>query len=125
MSFTEITLIMFIALILFGPEDLPVIARALGKIVLQIRKITQEITQEFQQAINAPSEVISEALKEVPAKSKTSKPEDKAKDNEELLSYEDEAKDVSLQKPVQETNPLTELPSEIITLPKDTQAGEQ
>ncbi|MGI6449325.1 MAG: twin-arginine translocase TatA/TatE family subunit [Desulfitobacteriia bacterium] len=124
MSFTEIALIMFVALILFGPEDLPVIARALGKIVFQGRKLMLEITQEFQQVINTPADIINETLKDTPAPQK-SKLESNEEDIEELLSYEDTKKDASSEKQVQDTtNPLTELPSEIVSSPKDTRVGD-
>jgi Sec-independent protein translocase protein TatA len=124
MSFTEIALIMFVALILFGPEDLPVIARALGKIVFQGRKLMLEITQEFQQVINTPADTINETLKDTPAPQK-SKLESNEEDIEELLSYEDTKKDASSEKQVQDTtNPLTELPSEIVSSPKDTRVGD-
>jgi Tat protein translocase TatB subunit len=125
MSFTEIALIMFVALILFGPEDLPVVARALGKIVFQARKIMQELTQEFQQVINTPSNVINEVLKDTPAQAAKPEPEKQEENTEELLSYEENTTGDSSEKQVQgTTNPLTELPSEIVSSPKDTRVGE-
>lgn len=112
MSLTELTLILFVALILFGPEDLPVVARALGKIVLQARKYMNEITKEFKDAIDLPSSTINQAIQSTQAKPKSSKEEkDPEAINEELLSYDD-------------ANPLAELPSEIVSTPKQTQAGE-
>lgn len=124
MGLTEIALIMFVALILFGPEDLPVIARALGKTVFQVRKFVNEISREFQEAIDTPTNVINEVLKDTPSKEKLPKAEDKAKDTEELLSYEDKREEVSADVSAKETNPLAELPSDIVSAPKDTQAGE-
>lgn len=54
MSFSSIVIILALALILFGPEDLPVVARTIGKIVYQIRRATGELTKEFQGAFNEP-----------------------------------------------------------------------
>ena len=47
MGFGDILLILAIALVLFGPEELPEIARKIGKVVFEIRKATTEITKEF------------------------------------------------------------------------------
>lgn len=127
MSLTEIALIMFVALILFGPEDLPVVARTLGKMMFQVRKLVNELGNEFQEIIETPSNVINEALKESPTKeNKNASQNEKLNvENEELLSYEKAKNNTNLAKPI-ETNPLAELPSEIISTsnPKDTQAGE-
>jgi sec-independent protein translocase protein TatB len=124
MSLTEIALIMFVALILFGPEDLPVVARTLGKMMFQVRKLVNEIGKEFHEVIETPSNVINEALKDSPAKENTSQHEKQKTQNEELLSYEETDNKTISEIPPVETNPLAELPSEIILNPKDTQAGE-
>ncbi len=112
MSFTEITLIMVVALILFGPEDLPAVARTIGKIVFQIRKFAEEITKELQDSINAP----------VPAV----KPKDEKQneDSEELLSYQQVFDADTAITVKQAKNPLEELPSDIIAYPDDKRAGE-
>lgn len=125
MSLTELSLILFVALILFGPEDLPVIARTLGKMVYQIRKYSNEITKEFQDALETPSKVINDALQEAPPKAMTSV-ENKAdnSDTEELLSYEDNSQEEKTVVSSQETNPLADLPSDIISYSKEPQAGE-
>ncbi|UWG99077.1 twin-arginine translocase TatA/TatE family subunit [Dehalobacter sp. DCM] len=97
MSMTEIALVIVVALILFGPEDLPVVARAIGKVVGEVRKYTDEIGREFKNAMNAPDEMINQAFKpsskvnqtnETPADRENSKKfiED---DEEELLTYDD------------------------------------
>ena len=124
MSLTQIAIIMLIALILFGPEDLPVIARALGKMVAKVRGFIKEISKEFQDVIDTPTNIINDVIKE-PSKEKKSDSQspstekksesvnnDKSDDGEELLTYEDK------------NNPLSELPEDIVTYPKDKQAGE-
>jgi sec-independent protein translocase protein TatB len=124
MSFTEIALILFVALILFGPEDLPVIARTLGKMVFQVRRFMNEITKEFQDAIDTPSNVINDVLKDQPGTSKKSgaaKKEDEPE--EELLTYEESKQEPSAET-TKDANPLAELPSDIISYSKESQAGE-
>lgn len=126
MSLTQIGIIMVIALILFGPEDLPVFARALGKMVRKVRKFTSEITKEFQGVIDTPTNIVNDVLKE-PSKEKISKEksssgetselEKESEVREELLTYEDN-------KLEEETNPLSDLPADIVKYAKDKQAGE-
>ena len=119
MSLTQIAIIMLIALILFGPEDLPVFARALGKMVAKVRWFIKEISKEFQDVIDTPTNIINDVIKEpskekksktaepLPSTEKTSQSEndDKSGDGEELLTYEDNS------------NPLSELPADIVTYP--------
>jgi len=111
MGLSEILLILVVVLILFGPEDLPVIARSIGKAVFEIRKATTELTKEFQSTIDTPTNIMNKAFKETistptsgkdkvePESAKESKPE------EELLSYEDE----------NTKDPLAELPSDMVS----------
>ncbi len=117
MGLTELTLILFVALVLFGPEDLPVVARTLGKIVYQVRRYTIEISKEFQEALNTPSNVINEALKDKPD-NKDKASSEPSEDTEELLSYDD-SKDESQGAQPQSNNPLDELPSDIISIQKN------
>lgn len=107
MGFTEIVLIMAIALILFGPEDLPDIARTIGKVVFEIRKATHELTKEFQSSMDTPANVLNKAFEQTisshTAKQGTPAPKNGAEDlrtDEKLLTYEDEIPD----------DPLAELP---------------
>jgi Tat protein translocase TatB subunit len=48
----EILLIMVVALIVFGPEKLPEIAREAGKMVRQFRRMTSEATSEIRSLTN-------------------------------------------------------------------------
>ncbi|NLI91758.1 MAG: TatA [Peptococcaceae bacterium] len=121
MSLTELALMLFVALILFGPEDLPVIARTLGKIVFQIRKYTNEITREFQDAIETPGKVINDALNDSPSQTKTLS--DRKEESEELLTYENGPQEKAKNK-TGDANPLADLPSDIVSYRKDPQAGE-
>lgn len=135
MSLTQIAIIMVIALILFGPEDLPVFARALGKTVHKVRKFASEITKEFQGVIDAPTNIVNDVLKE-PNKGKTAKEksssgetsqlEKESDDREELLTYEDNKLEETkkMETDSQDTNPLSELPADIVKFSKDKQAGE-
>jgi len=99
----EIFLILAIALILFGPEDLPDIARTIGKIVFEVRKATRELTQEFsvnkvfEQSTSSPSheQEPHAPLNEAEAPST----------DEVLLKYDDESPE----------DPLGELPSDMVS----------
>ena len=50
----ELLLIFVVALIVVGPRRLPEIARSLGKIVSDIRKMSQEFTVDMMREVNAP-----------------------------------------------------------------------
>lgn len=115
MSLSELTLILFVALVLFGPEDLPDIARALGKMVYKLRKLADEVSREFQEALETPSNVINESLKETP-KTDGKSPEKKANDEEveELLTYDDAENNASSASHDEKDNPLAELPSDMV-----------
>lgn len=52
----ELLLIFVIALIVVGPRRLPEIAQSLGKIVSDIRKVSQEFTTEMTRELNAASD---------------------------------------------------------------------
>ncbi|MDR3542039.1 MAG: twin-arginine translocase TatA/TatE family subunit [Desulfosporosinus sp.] len=112
MGFTEIIFIMAIALILFGPEDLPDIARTMGKVVFEIRKATSELTKEFQGSMDIPSKVLNKAFEQtispqVPNQ-ETYVSQNEAPENEtdvDLLTYEDEIPE----------DPLAELPLDMVS----------
>lgn len=60
MGLGEIILILAVALILFGPEDLPKIARVIGKLIYETRKLTHDFTKEFENFIETPEQKKSE-----------------------------------------------------------------
>jgi len=103
MGIGEIILILAIALILFGPEDLPEIARTIGKIVFEIRKATNELTREFsvdkvfEQTTSSPSHE-----QEAPAPQSDA---DVSSTAEVLLKYDDESPE----------DPLGELPLDMVS----------
>lgn len=113
MGFSEIFLIMAIALILFGPEDLPDIARSIGKIVFEIRKATQELTKEFQNSMDAPKTMMNKAFEQTTSSQsddkETQAPPSKAvvslEKDEVLLKYDEESSD----------DPLAELPLDMVS----------
>ncbi|AET66964.1 Sec-independent protein secretion pathway component [Desulfosporosinus orientis DSM 765] len=112
MGISEIFLILVVVLILFGPEDLPVIARSIGKLVFEIRKATDELTKEFQGTINTPTNIINKAFEQTMSSSAAKKDTDPSpsetqdsKTDEVLLSYEDEIP----------KDPLAELPSDMVS----------
>lgn len=125
MDFSEILFLMAIALILFGPEDLPDIARTVGKIIYELRKATGDLTREFQNAMESPVNTMEKAFEQMTkptapdvnssvAKESTSMDDTK---QGELLTYDSEdakpAKDnTGKQGP---TDPLAELPSDMVS----------
>lgn len=122
MGLTEILLILFVALIVFGPEDLPDVARALGKIVYQIRKYTAEITREIQEGYEAPAKIINEAIandspKNEKADDQTAIIVQENSEAEELLTYDNEKGKAAESK--ESDNPLAELPSDMIVYSKE------
>ncbi|MDR3287897.1 MAG: twin-arginine translocase TatA/TatE family subunit [Peptococcaceae bacterium] len=62
MNGTEIIVILVIGLVVFGPEELPGIARTVGKFVGELRQIGGELMGEFT-AIN-PLKEVTDAIKE-------------------------------------------------------------
>ena len=122
MGFSEILFIMAIALILFGPEDLPDIARAIGRIVFEIRKATNDLTKEFQNAFDDPVNTLNKAFEQttssrvVEPETVTVRSEEEEKPQEELLTYEDETL-ASTEKPstAKADDPLAELPSDMVS----------
>ena len=112
MGFSEIFLILAIVLILFGPEDLPDIARTIGKVVFEIRKATHELTSEFQNSMDTPKNNVDKAFKQTTSlrhnEPATHAPESGAEvlaTDEVLLKYEDELPD----------DPLAELPLDMVS----------
>ncbi len=48
----EVILILFVALMVFGPGKLPEVAKTIGKTMGEIKKYTSGVQKEFQDAIN-------------------------------------------------------------------------
>lgn len=62
-GFSEIIFIIFIALMLFGSEKLPEIARTMGKIMAQLKNATNEIKSEIQKS--ADTNGVTDSMKEL------------------------------------------------------------
>ncbi len=130
MSFTNIIIIMAIALVLFGPEDLPKFARALGKIVNSVRKMTSEFTKEFDSVKDAPEKMLMNAFddsksgsrsttKNTPKAVETFAEDGEDDEEEELLSYDAPAlkKKTEDQSEINQ-DPLAGLPAEMVSYEK-------
>lgn len=133
MSLTNIIIILGIALVLFGPEDLPKFARGLGKFIASVRRISGEFTKEFGNISEAPEKVLLKAFDE--PKANTAANKDKAvetfaedgEDDEELLTYDPPAASPqnteNAGKP--EADPLAGLPTEMVSYEKAEDPGEK
>ena len=61
-SITEITVIFLVALVLFGPEQLPVLARTLGKLTGQVKRTSDSLRREFYNSVYPPGQDVRNAL---------------------------------------------------------------
>ena len=123
MGFSEILLIMAIALILFGPEELPDIARKIGKVVFEIRNATHELTKEFQSSMDTPVNVLNKAFEQTTSSRVTDKEtqgsQSEAQENSitdaDLLTYEDEIPATKEPPKANADDPLAELPLDMVS----------
>lgn len=53
-GFSEILLIMALALIVLGPKRIPEVAAALGKIVRDLRRLTNDFRENLENSIETP-----------------------------------------------------------------------
>lgn len=70
----ELLLIFAIALIVVGPRRLPEIARGLGKIVNDLRQMSQEFTVEMMREVNAPSDSKENEAKKIADRNVSERP---------------------------------------------------
>ena len=61
-SITELTVIFLVALVLFGPEQLPVLARSLGKLTGQVKRTSDSLRREFYNSAYPPGQDIRTAI---------------------------------------------------------------
>jgi Sec-independent protein translocase protein TatA len=54
-NFAELAVIFIVALLLFGPDQLPQIARQLGKLSADLRKVTNSVRREWYNAVYPPA----------------------------------------------------------------------
>jgi sec-independent protein translocase protein TatB len=66
----ELILIFIIALIVVGPRRLPEIGREIGKILSDIRKMSQEFTTDLTRELEAPARELGEITQELEAPGK-------------------------------------------------------
>jgi Tat protein translocase TatB subunit len=50
-GFPELVLIFIVALLLFGPDKLPEIARTIGKIITDLKRTADEVKEDFEKVI--------------------------------------------------------------------------
>ncbi|MBP1994988.1 twin-arginine translocase TatA/TatE family subunit [Paenibacillus eucommiae] len=63
-GFSEIVLLVIIALVLFGPQKLPEIARTVGKTLAELKKGAREIVENVK--MEPPQEMIKQAMQSNP-----------------------------------------------------------
>ena len=61
-NLSEIVVIFLVALVLFGPEQLPVLARTLGKITGQVKRTSDSLRREFYNSVYTPGQETRNAL---------------------------------------------------------------
>lgn len=67
-SFPELCVIFGVALLIFGPEKLPEIARTLGRFAAEFRKQSDAVRREFYNAVYTPAQTLTDELKEAERK---------------------------------------------------------
>ncbi len=55
-NLSEIVVIFLVALVLFGPEQLPVLARTLGKLTGQVKRTSDSLRREFYNSVYTPGQ---------------------------------------------------------------------
>jgi Tat protein translocase TatB subunit len=63
----ELILIFIIALIFVGPRRLPEVGREIGKILRDLRKMSQEFTTDLTRELDAPAKELREVTRELEA----------------------------------------------------------
>ena len=52
-GFTELILILIVALIVFGPSKLPELAASVGKVLRELKRVTDDVKQTIETEINS------------------------------------------------------------------------
>ena len=55
-SFPELAVVFFVALLVFGPDKLPELARTIGKISAQLRRQSDSVRREFYNTVYKPAD---------------------------------------------------------------------
>ncbi len=61
-SFTELALVGFVALIVFGPDKMPEVASKIGKFLGTFRKTSDKFRQEFYNSVYIPAKEIEKKV---------------------------------------------------------------
>jgi sec-independent protein translocase protein TatA/sec-independent protein translocase protein TatB len=128
-SFNELIILMVIALILFGPEDLPDVARAIGRIVFEIKKILADVTREFQDVAKTPSNLLEKAFEETTKRPSATAGANSGSNNKEVKANSSEPQGNSAEATssseteqeellTYEEDPLAELPEDMVSYEK-------
>lgn len=59
-SSSEIFIVIAVAFLIFGPQRIPEMARKMGKIMKEIKRVTQDITKEFDDESNSLKKEVKE-----------------------------------------------------------------
>lgn len=62
-SFPELLFIMFVILLLFGPDKLPEMAAKFGRFMGELNRSTRGVRREFYNAVYAPADEIQKSIK--------------------------------------------------------------
>ncbi len=88
LGFSEILIIGVLALILLGPEQLPDLARKMGRFINDLKRTTDGIKEEFRSSGINPANLLEEIKREHP---KNTPPTAATQSPEELMPKEDPA----------------------------------
>lgn len=72
-SMTELAVIFIIALLLFGPEQLPPLARNFGKIMGDLKRGSDSLRREFYNSVYKPADDLTKEARELGRNLKPSK----------------------------------------------------
>ncbi len=75
LGFSEILVLAVLALILLGPEQLPDVARKIGRFVNELKKTTDGLKEEFRNTGLDPSRLLDEIKRESPPQAPAQAPE--------------------------------------------------
>jgi sec-independent protein translocase protein TatA len=71
----EVVCILIVALIIFGPKNLPKIGRSLGKSMREFKKATSDLTSAIEEDLTAPPRNITPKVQQEMKKEEDQKPE--------------------------------------------------
>ncbi|MBN2240364.1 MAG: twin-arginine translocase subunit TatB [Dehalococcoidales bacterium] len=62
MGFGEIVVILLVALLVFGPEKMPELARKLGKTMRALKKMTSDLTLQIREEVESEKKELLDSL---------------------------------------------------------------